>query len=73
MIRVGGIKIPSSKADSAASGMAKKGKKSNVDLDAGTGRERERYALVYGSTLKVREGQHVDVLIDYGGPAPVLH
>jgi DNA-directed RNA polymerase subunit beta' len=38
----------------------KKGKKSNVDLAAGTQRERERYALVYGSTLKVREGQHVE-------------
>src|SRR4051812_45976833 len=25
-----------------------------------THREKERYALVYGSTLKVREGQHVD-------------
>jgi DNA-directed RNA polymerase subunit beta' len=25
-----------------------------------THRERERYALVYGSTLKVRDGQHVD-------------
>ena len=38
----------------------KKGKKSNVDLAEGTGREKERYALVYGSTLKVREGQHVE-------------
>ena len=38
----------------------KKGKKSNVDLAHGTGRERERYALVYGSTLKVREAQHVE-------------
>src|SRR5437773_4596603 len=38
----------------------KKGKKSNVDMDAGSGREKERYALVYGSTLKVHDGQHVD-------------
>src|SRR5512141_3164138 len=38
----------------------KKGKKSNVDMAEGTGREKERYALVYGSTLKVRDGQHVD-------------
>jgi DNA-directed RNA polymerase subunit beta' len=38
----------------------KKGKKSNVDLAEGTGREKERYALVYGATLRVHDGQHVD-------------
>jgi len=38
----------------------KKGKKSNVDSETGTGRERERYALVYGSTLKVHDGKHVE-------------
>lgn len=36
---------------------AKKGKKGAVEA---TAREKERYALVYGSTLKVRDGQHVD-------------
>jgi DNA-directed RNA polymerase subunit beta' len=39
--------------------LAKKGKKDQPDIAAGT-REKERYALVYGSTLKVHEGQHVD-------------
>jgi DNA-directed RNA polymerase subunit beta' len=35
----------------------RKGKKLT---DAPTAREKERYALVYGSTLKVQDGQHVD-------------
>jgi len=36
----------------------KRGKKGSGD--AVTAREKERYALVYGSTLKVHDGQHVD-------------
>ena len=35
-------------------------RKSKKGTDAPTAREKERYALVYGSTLKVQEGQHVD-------------
>src|SRR5207253_7269495 len=38
----------------------KKGAKSKVDNELGTGRERERYALVYGATLRVHDGQHVE-------------
>src|SRR5213082_1175 len=38
---------------------AKKATKKNV-AQPETHREKERYALVYGSTLKVHDGQHVD-------------
>jgi DNA-directed RNA polymerase subunit beta' len=38
---------------------ARKGKKGEKAEIAATIREKERYALVYGSTLKVRDGQHV--------------
>jgi DNA-directed RNA polymerase subunit beta' len=39
---------------------SKKSKKAGpADVAAGA-REKERYALVYGSTLKVTDGQHVD-------------
>ena len=38
----------------------KKGKKGDAAVLDTTGREKERYALVYGSTLKVHDGQHVD-------------
>src|SRR6476659_1512604 len=37
----------------------KKGKKGQPDVES-TGREKERYALVYGATLRVHDGQHVD-------------
>src|SRR5204863_9086302 len=39
--------------------VAKKATKKNV-AQPETHREKERYALVYGSTLKVHDGQHVD-------------
>ncbi len=42
--------------DTAPKAKAKKGEAAPVE----THREKERYALVYGSTLKVRDGQHVD-------------
>src|SRR6476659_10006562 len=38
----------------------KKSKKGGPPVTDTSGREKERYALVYGSTLKVHEGQHVD-------------
>src|SRR5438270_5038447 len=43
--------------DDAAVKKPKKGEAAILDT---TGREKERYALVYGSTLKVHDGQHVD-------------
>src|SRR5206468_8713737 len=43
--------------DDAAVKKPKKGEAATLDT---TGREKERYALVYGSTLKVHDGQHVD-------------
>src|SRR3954447_26026140 len=43
--------------DDAAVKKPKKGEAAVLDT---TGREKERYALVYGSTLKVHDGQHVD-------------
>jgi DNA-directed RNA polymerase subunit beta' len=42
--------------DTAPKVKPKKGETAPVE----THREKERYALVYGSTLKVRDGQHVD-------------
>src|SRR5688500_19740982 len=39
---------------------ARKGKKGEKAEIAAITREKERYALVYGSTLKVHEGQHVE-------------
>ncbi|HLJ73176.1 MAG TPA: DNA-directed RNA polymerase subunit beta', partial [Thermoanaerobaculia bacterium] len=38
----------------------KKGKKASGEEFVAAPREKERYALVYGSTLKVHDGQHVD-------------
>src|SRR5687767_5097921 len=39
----------------------RKGKKGTpAALEPAAAREKERYALVYGSTLKVTDGQHVD-------------
>src|SRR5438309_184354 len=38
----------------------KKGRKSTGEETIAAPREKERYALVYGSTLKVHDGQHVD-------------
>ncbi len=35
-------------------------RKAKKGTDAPAAREKERYALVYGSTLKVRDGQHVE-------------
>ncbi|HEY2828965.1 MAG TPA: DNA-directed RNA polymerase subunit beta', partial [Thermoanaerobaculia bacterium] len=39
---------------------ARKGKKGEKAEIAAASREKERYALVYGATLRVRDGQHVD-------------
>jgi DNA-directed RNA polymerase subunit beta' len=39
---------------------SKKGKKAAAGEEPAAPREKERYALVYGSTLKVRDGHHVD-------------
>jgi DNA-directed RNA polymerase subunit beta' len=39
---------------------ARKGKKGEKEDIAATTREKERYALVYGSTLKVQDGQRVE-------------
>ncbi|HVR41253.1 MAG TPA: DNA-directed RNA polymerase subunit beta', partial [Thermoanaerobaculia bacterium] len=39
---------------------ARKGKKGEKPEIAAGSREKERYALVYGSTLKVHDGQHVE-------------
>jgi hypothetical protein len=43
--------------DDAPIKKVKKGDSAVLDT---TGREKERYALVYGSTLKVHDGQHVE-------------
>ncbi|MCU1228575.1 MAG: DNA-directed polymerase beta subunit, partial [Acidobacteria bacterium] len=39
--------------------LARKAKKGEIAADAGT-REKERYALVYGATLRVHDNQHVE-------------
>jgi DNA-directed RNA polymerase subunit beta' len=39
--------------------VARKAKKGEIAADAGT-REKERYALVYGATLRVHDNQHVE-------------